>query len=147
MDARHNSRDLAGSLETLERHHVEYVVVGGFGSQIHGTHRQTYDLDLVPRSTAENAERLAGALRELNARPRVAGMTDEEARQLPVVVDAATVQALGSTTLTTDAGPLGVLQTLPVAGGNREYDKLDERAVEVVLSGTRFRVGAPGHQT
>ncbi|MGI8757908.1 MAG: nucleotidyl transferase AbiEii/AbiGii toxin family protein [Acidimicrobiales bacterium] len=129
-------------LETLDRHHVEYVIVGGFGSQIHGAHRQTYDLDLVPNSSGENSERLATALRELNARLRVAGMTDEEARQLPVVLDAATIQAFGSTTWTTDAGPLDVLQTLPVAGGSREYYQLDDRAVGVTLSGIAVRVAA-----
>ena len=85
---------------------IEYVIVGGFGSQIHGAHRQTYDVDLVPKTTTENAGRLAAALREPNARLRVAGMTDEEARQLPVVVDAATIDAFGSTTWSTDAGPL-----------------------------------------
>jgi hypothetical protein len=46
----------------------------------------------------ENLERLAGALRELGARLRVAGMTDEEARQLPVVLDGPTLAAFGSTT-------------------------------------------------
>lgn len=43
----------------------------------------------MPSTTADNHERLANALRELGARLRVAGLTDDEARQLPVIIDAA----------------------------------------------------------
>jgi hypothetical protein len=121
--------------ETLRRHRVEYVIIGGFGSQIRGAARQTFDLDVVPSTTEENHERLAAALRELDARLRVAGMTDDEARKLPVVIDGATVQAFGSTTWTTNAGPLDVLHDLPVAGGGRPYDELLQRSDDFSLSG------------
>ena len=45
-------------------------------------------------------------------------MTDE-ARQLPVTIDAATLRGFGSSTRTTDAGPIDVLADLPVKGGHR----------------------------
>jgi hypothetical protein len=122
-------------IEALDRHAVEYVVVGGFGSQLHGAGRQTYDLDFVPSTAEANEERLAAALRELGARLRVAGMTDEEARQLPVVIDGATLRAFGSTTWTTDAGPLDVLAELPVDGGHRTFDDLARRSTNVEYSG------------
>lgn len=122
-------------LQTLQRHGVEFVIVGGFGSQIHGADRQTFDIDLVPSSAPQNDERLAAALREMNARLRVAGMTDEEARQLPVVIDTATIRAFGSTTWNTDAGPLDVLRDLPVHGDNRPYDDLVMRSEDYSLSG------------
>jgi len=57
--------------------------------------RQTYDLDLVPQPSQDNYEHLAAALQELNARLRVGGMTDEEARQLPVQVDGRTLRSFG----------------------------------------------------
>ena len=47
--------------------------------------------------------------------PRVGGMTDDEARQLPVIVDAATLRAFGSSTWTTDAGPLDILLSSLIA--------------------------------
>ena len=65
-------------LSVLEAHCVEYLLVGGFAAQAHGARRQTRDLDMMPKTTGENYERLAAALLELNARLRVAGMTDEE---------------------------------------------------------------------
>lgn len=117
-------------------------MVGGFGSQLHGADRATYDIDFVPSTATENEERLAAALSELDARLRVAGMTDEEARQLPVVIDAATLRAFGSTTWTTDAGPLDVLTELPVDGGRRAFDDLVQRSTNVEFAGVIVRLAS-----
>jgi hypothetical protein len=39
-------------------------------------------------------------------------MTDDEARQLPIELDAATLRAFGSSTWMTDSGPIDVLREL-----------------------------------
>lgn len=108
---------------------MEFVVVGGFGARAHGAHRQTFDIDVVPRSTDDNLTRLAAALAELHARLRVGGMTDDEARKLPVTIDAPTLRSFGSSTWTTDAGPVDVLGDLAVKGGRRTFDELRRRSV------------------
>jgi hypothetical protein len=51
------------------------VIVGGFGAQARGASRQTFDIDVVPRSSDDNFSRLAAALRDLGARLRVGGMS------------------------------------------------------------------------
>jgi hypothetical protein len=142
VSAENPAFDPARIVQVLDRHHVEYVVVGGFGSQLHGADRETYDIDFVPSTARDNEDRLAEALSELGARLRIAGMTDEEARQLPVVIDAATLRAFGSTTWTTDAGPLDVLTELPVAGGRRAFDDLVQRSTNVELSGVIVRLAS-----
>jgi hypothetical protein len=81
-------------------------------------------------------------LRELGARLRVGGMSDEEARQLPVSVDAATLRSFGSSTWTTDAGPVDVLGELPTAGGRRNYDELIQRAVPRRVHGLVIHLAA-----
>lgn len=129
-------------LTVFARHGVACLIVGGFAAQAHGAHRQTLDIDVVPRRTDVNLERLAAALRELGARLRVGGMTDEEARQLPVIVDAATLKGFGSSTWTTDAGPVDVLGELPVAGGRRGYDDLVGRAVPRTVHGVVIYLAA-----
>lgn len=134
--------DLGLILRTLERHGVDYVMVGGLGARAHGALRPTEDVDFVPRSTRANLEHLATALRELGARLRVGGMSDEEARQLPVVVDAETLSAFGSTTWTTDAGPIDVLHDLPSASGRRSYDDLAATATTTSLDGIVIHVAA-----
>ena len=134
--------DLGLILRTLEHHRVDYVMVGGLGARAHGAVRPTEDVDFVPRSTRDNLERLAAALRELGARLRVAGMPDDEARQLPVVIDAATLAAFGSTTWTTDAGPIDVLHDLPTATGRRSYDDLASTATRTSLDGIVIHVAS-----
>ena len=59
--------DAPALLEVLERHRVQYVVVGGYAAEVHGSLRRTVDVDVVPRTTADNLDRLAAALRELQA--------------------------------------------------------------------------------
>jgi len=61
-------------LGALNRHHVDYLVVGGIAAQAHGASSTTYDIDCLPRDGLENAERLAGALRQLHARPFIPGI-------------------------------------------------------------------------
>lgn len=130
-------------LATLDAHEVEYLLVGGVGARAHGARRDTYDIDFVPRISDDNYDRLAAALRELDARLRVGGMTDEEARQLPVIVDASTLRSFGSSTWTTDAGPLDVLAELPDRDGHRHsYDELATRRVAAEVDGIRVHVAA-----
>ena len=51
--------DAPALLEVLERHRVQYVVVGGYAAELHGSVRRTVDVDVVPSTTADNLERLA----------------------------------------------------------------------------------------
>jgi hypothetical protein len=60
--------DVAAILDALDRHGVEYVLVGGLAARLHGSPLLTDDLDITPASDRENLERLANALRELEAR-------------------------------------------------------------------------------
>jgi hypothetical protein len=48
-------------LETLNRHGVEYLLVGGLAARAHGAERQTSDVDCVSNTTVENLERIAAA--------------------------------------------------------------------------------------
>ena len=96
----------------------------------------------VPRSTTANLERLAAALRTLGAWLRVGGMPDDEARQLPVVVDAATLAGFGSSTWATDAGALDVLLDLPTKDGRLSYEALLSTAITADVEGVVLHVAA-----
>ena len=54
-------------LSVLDRHGVEYVIVGGYAARMHGSTRPTRDVDVTPATTGEDLDRLAAALRELDA--------------------------------------------------------------------------------
>ena len=68
--------------ETLNEESVDYVIVGGFASLIHGSSLPTRDIDLVPSRQLGNLDRLATALRRMNAMIR----TDRE--PVPATIDA-----------------------------------------------------------
>lgn len=55
-------------LSALNAHGVSYVVVGGLAVAAHGVIRATADLDLVVAADWDNAEALARALTEVDAR-------------------------------------------------------------------------------
>ncbi len=51
---------------------VQYIIVGGFATVIHGSPLPTSDLDVVPDRSGVNLDRLGEALRSLGARLRTA---------------------------------------------------------------------------
>ena len=63
-------------LEVLERHKVKYIVIGGLAAELRGSPYATRDVDVTPARTQENFKILANALRELEAKLRVADMAE-----------------------------------------------------------------------
>lgn len=57
-----NNRDFADLFEALNRHDVQYVIVGAYAFAFHVKPRYTKDLDLFVQPTEENACRLLRAL-------------------------------------------------------------------------------------
>ncbi|MGA2693666.1 MAG: nucleotidyltransferase [Opitutaceae bacterium] len=51
-------------LGLLEKHHVEYVIVGGYAVGVHGFPRYTGDMDVFVAISAENAGRLVDVFNE-----------------------------------------------------------------------------------
>jgi hypothetical protein len=58
-------------LQALERHEVQYVVIGGAAAQARGWTEETDDLDVTPERSEGNLSRLAAAVEELDAGFRV----------------------------------------------------------------------------
>ena len=94
--------DLARLFDTLQRHNVVYVLIGGLAALYHGSPFPTEDADIVPAGDVANLGRLAEALRELNARIR----TESVAEGLPFRCDGPTLATAQMWNLTTDAGDL-----------------------------------------
>jgi len=137
--------DVRRVVEALDRHGVEYLLVGGVASRFHGAERLTKDIDLVPSSDADNLARLASALRDLGAFLRVGGLSDDEARELPMMVDGAALARMEISTWRTDAGDLDVLHDLRAADGTRlPYEHLAGRSTSTNLGSVRIRLASLG---
>ena len=59
--------DAARIFETLHRHGVEYIVIGGLAAAAGGVVWTTFDADVVVESSANNLDALSRALDELSA--------------------------------------------------------------------------------
>ncbi|HXV06011.1 MAG TPA: hypothetical protein VFP23_08945 [Solirubrobacterales bacterium] len=109
----------------LARHGVDYVTIGGIAIQAHGGQRLTQDLDIAIATSAENLERLAGALSEVDA--RILGPDGQRSSSTPGA------SLLGSSDqwhLITDHGPLDVV-TIPAHLGS--FEEVRSRAHETPL--------------
>ena len=135
--------DLKRITDALARHEVEYLLVGGIAARAYGAQRPTFDVDCVPEPSRENLDRLAAAMRDLHARLRVEGLTDEEAALLPVQVTGSTLVRMELSTWRTDGGDLDVLADIPDRDGRHlSYRELVGRASELNLDGIVVRVAA-----
>ncbi len=127
----------------LERYRVEYVIVGGLAVIGYGAERLTNDFDCVVRHDRINLDRLGHAMQELGARLHVEGMTDEEAKLLPVQLDGRTLESMEISTWMTDAGGLDVLADIPAGDGRRVvYEELAGRANLIQGDGFVIRAAA-----
>jgi len=127
----------------LDAHRVEYILVGGIAAGAHGATRATEDLDLVARRTSDTLDRLAAAMRALASRLRVAGLDDDEARQLPVQLDGRSLAQMELSTWRSDAGDFDVLVGIPDRDGRvMSYEELIGRAEEQRLHGVVVRAAA-----
>jgi len=89
--------------ETLVRHKVEFIVIGGVAAMVLGSPLMTNDFDICYRRTKENNERLATALSEMKARLR--GVDPS----LPFILDGTTLRNGDTFTFETDYGPFDCL--------------------------------------
>ncbi|MBO1756864.1 hypothetical protein [Allobranchiibius sp. CTAmp26] len=87
-------------LQVLDRHRVQYVLVGGYAAELHGAQRPTIDIDLTPATTAENLTRVVAALRELQAGIRVDALPEP----LPFETSAAALADMTALNLRTPHG-------------------------------------------
>lgn len=114
-------------LEVLHRHGVQFVLVGGFAANVHGSPLLTSDVDITPKAHPDNLTRLSAALTELGARIRTEGI-----EPLPFAHDAMSLAAAGDRNLTTRFGDLDISMT---PSGTRGYEDLRQDAVEVEIKG------------
>ena len=110
-------------LEALNQHQVEFIVVGGVAAVIHGAPTTTFDLDALVRVNQSNAEKLAQALSNLEARFR-----DHSKTIRPTMED---ILAGGHLLLMTRAGPLDVLGFI---GVNQRYEDLLGASSEIDMN-------------
>ncbi len=118
--------DAGEHVRILQRHEVDFVIIGGIAGQLWGSPTITQDLDICYAREKTNLEHLAAALRELNAKLR--GVKED----VPFQLDARTLFNGDSFTFTTDFGALDCLAT---PSGTSGYNDLKQAAETMPVGG------------
>jgi hypothetical protein len=122
------------ALEVLVKHRVGFVVIGGFAAQLLGSPLLTQDIDVCYARDDENLERMARALRELEASLRGAPA------DVPFVLDAKTLRMGDHFTFDTEAGALDILGH--PAGARGGYEELEPTAETLDLGTLTVKVAS-----
>lgn len=120
-------------LRRLVAHGVDFVVVGGVAMVLHGSSRNTNDLDIVYATDAANLEVLGEAMVELGATLR--DVSDD----VTFVPDARTLRQMSVLTLDSHDGRIDLLVA---PAGSPSYARLRERAERITVGGAAFLVAS-----
>jgi hypothetical protein len=111
-------------LEALQRHGVDFIVVGAAAAISQGSPLPTYDLDVTPARNPQNIERIVAALLEIDAKLRTPG------EPVAFPIDFEMLAAGEAWTLETSFGSLDLVF---VPAGTQGYDDLRRDALLVDL--------------
>jgi hypothetical protein len=123
-------------LERFAAAEVDFVVIGGVAGGAHGSSFATFDIDLAYNREPENLKKVAGVLRELEARLRGAP------QDVPFLLDAKTLEAGANFTFTTSLGDVDLLGD---PAGSPSYEKLRKAATEIDVRGYTVRIASLDH--
>jgi len=118
-------------LERLNKHAVEYVLVGGVAAVVHGSQLVTGDVDICSPLEAPNLARIVAALSGLQARFR---MTPD---RRPLPLEPERLAGFKNLYLETDLGQLDVLSEIAGVG---DYGAVASHTVTLDLGATTCRI-------
>jgi hypothetical protein len=122
-------------IRTLAQHAVQYVLIGALAARLQGFPRVTADADITPARDADNLERLAAALRDLEARV----YTDSVPEGLPFDCSAAMLSRASLWNLTTSAGRLDIAFE---PSGTRGFEDLQKNAIRYDVFGVTLHAAS-----
>ena len=115
----------------LHKHKVRFDLIGALAARLHGFPRLTADADITPAEDRPNLGRLAGALKELEAKV----YTESVPEGLPFDHSAAMLSRSRMWNLVTNAGRLDIAFA---PSGTKGYDDLAAGAERFEAFGVRF---------
>jgi hypothetical protein len=122
-------------LRVLNEHGVQYIVIGAIAAIAQGYPLNTGDLDVTPARDPDTLTRLAGALKNLDARLRTPG--EPEGVSFPIEPDY--LGQVDSWTLMTRHGSLDLLF---MPAGTRGFEDLRRASIVIEIGGGDTRLAA-----
>ena len=122
---------LESLLGLMTRHHVAFVVVGGYAAAAHGISLVTRDVDVCLRFSVENLMRLQKALADLHPVHR---MTPAK---IPLKLTPEECRGLNSLYLRTDYGQLDCISEVTGVG---DFDAVKKESITIKLPSGACRI-------
>jgi hypothetical protein len=123
--------DLEAIIGRLIQYRVEFVLIGGLASIMHGAPMITQDVDVCIRFSRENLNRLVAAVGDLHPYHRITP------QRLPFEITDQNWEALKNIYLQTDLGVLDCLGNVAGIGG---FDEVYAVSEEIKVSVGAFRI-------
>lgn len=127
------SLQLEPLLQALDRHGVDFVVIGGVAGLAHGSSYPTYDFDIAYSRDLANLRRLATALAEIGVTLRGAPA------DLPFQLDAQTLANGANFTFDTEFGSFDILGDI---AGIKSYEELRGGSKFERIGGIEVRIAS-----
>jgi hypothetical protein len=131
----HHPFDPETLIRVLAKHDVRYLLIGALAARLQGFPRLTADAGITPALDPQNLERLANALRELDARVFTEGVPEG----LDFDCSARTLARAGMWNLITSAGRLDLVF---MPAGTEGYEDLVREAVEYKVFGIDLKAAS-----
>jgi hypothetical protein len=122
-------------LRTLSQHGVDFVLIGGYAAVLHGSTLFTNDADICPDPHPDNLDRLADALKEMDARIR----THAEPEGVKFAADRHFLARMAMVNLVTRYGDFDISFRPAASDG---YQDLARNAVVYDLDGLQVKVAS-----
>lgn len=122
-------------VRALDKHRVQFVLIGALAARLYGFPRVTADADVTPARDPDNLDKLAAALRELDAKI----YTETIPEGLPFDCTAAMLKRAMMWNLITKAGRLDIVFE---PGGTAGYEDLAKGAERFEAFGVTFLVAS-----
>ena len=140
----HPEPDREAILQALERHRVDYVVIGGAAAQARGWTEKTQDLDITPERSKENLSRLADVVEELDGGFRVDEQRYPNGFRPPGGIDARTFRNQICVAFVTRHGNFDVVM---VPDGTHGYKEIARSSTRERMAGTEIVVPVASAET
>lgn len=122
-------------LEVLNRHGVQFILIGGVAAIYYGSRQVTTDVDVTPADDDGNLSRLSEALAELRARIR----TEAEPDGLPFAHDATSLRQMEVLNLRTSFGDMDIALK---PSGTQGFSDMKREAVAGKILGVEVQIAS-----